>query len=241
MPDYNMDVDEDTVYMSRNKRRRTRSNYGRPVYKSKICLNPLTTTKAIVDVVYCHNVKLDVINLADHQGMQFSANSCYAPNSDNDAVGFHQPYMWDQYTNLYHTYKVVTSKISVKFINTGETKTDWLQCGIQLYPSSETPSSDNRLLAERGKGVYSTLGPLTSGHCVKVLNYSYSAKKEHTIHWMDSAYEAKTNANVVNKDNYHIYVAKINGNEVADPNACLVQVRITYRIIFTDPKSQALS
>lgn len=166
----------------------------------------------------------------------FAANGLYDP--DITGIG-HQPSGFDQFMALYNEYVVTEASIEATFENTD---TSYSQiCGISLQDFA-TVATDCRVYTENGNVVTTVIGQAggASAH-IKTLkitcNQKFISKLQNIL--TENDFAGTASANPVDTAHFHVFCAPMNAS--VDAASVYARVVIKYKVLFRDPKLNALS
>lgn len=167
-----------------------------------------------------------------------SANGLFDP--DITGVG-HQPRGFDQFMTMYDHYTVVGSKITVNFSQLYGNAYDSMQIGLSLKDSSTVYSDPNEY--QEGRNVRSAILAScnsTQATHTKTLTMHSSTKKflgvSHPL--SSSILRGDAASNPSEEAYFHIWCAP---NSTADNPAIVINFRIEYLVVFTEPKNPSQS
>lgn len=227
---------------ARRTARKTRRKYRKRTYKRK---NKVASFyKAPMPNRFA--TKLRYVSYADIDpglggtaGVQIvNAMGCYDP--DVTGIG-HQPRALDQLMTMYDHYTVIGSKITVQFMHKFNNNGYNLMIGIAVKDST-TPYADPNDYLE-GRNVVSSILPATHATDTvptRTLSKTFSTKKfmgiSHPLSSSNSRGSASNNPG--DAGFFHIFVAPF---QAVDNSPIIVQYRIDYLVVFTEPKQPAQS
>lgn len=160
---------------------------------------------------------------------QFRANSIFDPDYTN--VG-HSVRGEDQYHPMYKAYQVIGSKITVIFHGSGNPH----MVGIGLGATS-TSLPGTKWDCYEFDPANSVMGSTTTDTDV-ALNFGYSQKKMFGTSELDGSYNAITGGNPAVNPMFNVWIKNV--SDLAT-SSLYVTVIIDYIVIFTEPKSLAVS
>lgn len=212
----------------RSYKRRSRSKY-------KLSKQVITPKNLIRSLRYTDTVQLNP-GIGSQASYVFSANGIY--DTDITGVG-HQPTGFDQYMLMYDHYKVLGSKISVKFVPiTGTGVADNQQ--IVSIKLQDTPSTytDFRIGIENGQSCWSVIQS-GNGSRTKNLTKTFSSKHTFPNRIASDSIVGSATANPSEQMFYVISSQALFGSH--DPAAFNMLVVIDFIVSFTERKQLALS
>lgn len=180
---------------------------------------------------------------------QFKAGSIYDPNKTNStpAAGTnHQPYGHDQWALLYRTYRVIGSKITVKWLHNGQLPLP-VYCGVVNDEASDISFSTGHgdglnILRERTGGAGMAILPKNTNRMVTTRAY-FSAKKQFEVDNATDAHQGRVafgSAPSYDSD-YTLYAGYMNATATQSAAELIAQVDIEYLCEFYDPITQSAS
>lgn len=161
---------------------------------------------------------------------------------DPDITGVgHQPRGFDQFMTMYDHYHVIGAKVTIDFMHKFNTNGYSLMCGIAIKDSNITYSDPNDYL--EGRNIISCVLPAThstdSGP-IRRLSKTFSTKKFFGVkNVLDTnEYKGSATANPNDSAYFHVFCAPF---QAVDASAIIVQFRIDYYVVFTEPKQPSQS
>lgn len=218
-----------TYRKKRKYNKKRKNNIFRPQRLLKVGF-PKTT---VVKLRYCEYINLDpgVATIAKHV---FGANDCFDPNATG--VG-HQPYGFDQWSQLYNHYTVIGSRITAQFSNTSGSTIGLNYCGINLSDDATTTSSIDHML-EQGLTKYKMIaGNSGQSNAMKTVSCNYSAKKFFNITNISDNQDrlgTVTSASPGERANFVVWIGS--ANPAIDQADFEVMVKIDFIVMFGEPK-----
>lgn len=187
----------------------------------------------MVRLRYCEEVSLNPSSTS-YQGYVFTANGCYDPNVTG--VG-HQPSGFDQMMEYYDHYRVVGSKITVKFVSTSINNVNPAYVAVQLKDTATVSAYINasEFLESRQTGTQYMITGILSGYknIPPKITKVFSARKFFGPDFMDESYKGSASGNPIDGAYYHVMAFCVGNN---DPGQLDLQVTIDYICLLTEPK-----
>lgn len=230
--------------MARKYVPKTKKHRRRPRYYRRKKRNMLSFTKAPVPNSFATKLRYvedTSINpgVAGIAGVHIvSANGCYDPNITGSG---HQPRGFDQMMQLWDHYTVIGAKITVEFIRPYNTNSYALALGVALK-DSPTPAVDKNDYLE-GRNVVSKAtksSTSTNDSFTYKLSKTFSTRKFLGFSKPLSVTAARGDIsnNPGEQAYFHIFAAPF---QSVDNEAIIVNYRVDYLVVFTEPKQPTQS
>jgi len=191
--------------------------------------------KKRVSLVYVENLSNTPSITGAANGTTFRLNGPYDPNLTGAG---HQPMAWDQWTPFYNKYTVLSAKIHVQAASIdGQIKAGYV--GVVPYSQLLTSSTDVPTLMEEGDAVYSIIPGDSSAVSI---SRSVDIGKYFAITnpLEDDTLQAPTTSLPSRSLQAYVWTAVAQGTATAG-GLITITVRITYDVMFTEPKELASS
>lgn len=156
----------------------------------------------------------------------YSCNGIYDP--DITGIG-HQPRGFDQLMPLFDHYRVIGSKIMVRFFPTDTTH--GVVAGVAIRDSTTT---DNILYDYAEQGTVKTLGLGTNDTTVKTIHLGVAPHKWLGLSYKDNELKGAVSSNPSEGCYFHLFAGS--PNSTADPLPIYCHVDIDYLVQFVEPK-----
>lgn len=216
--------------------RRRKKNYPVTTNVSK-SINGAFPSAMVAKLRFCDPILLDATTgSVAHQ--TYRANSVYDPRV---GLGGTQPRGFDEYMSLYFKYRVLGSRIRVRFINDPVAQSNTNEQAVTAYvglinSTGDTPTSLVQAIENRGSFTYKVLGHTYSSGFTKTIIRKFSAKK----HWTgtpglsEDVFEGGSGADCVKQCFYTVGCG--NWDLTENPRSIHAVVEIDYIVKFYEPK-----
>lgn len=191
--------------------------------------------KKRVTLTYVENISNTPSVTGAANGTTFRLNGPYDPNLTGAG---HQPMAWDQWTPFYNKYTVLSAKIHVQAASIdGQIKAGYV--GVVPYSQLLTSSTDVPSLMEEGDAVY---GLIPGDSSAVSISRSIDMGKYFSITnpLEDDTLQAPTTSLPSRTLQAYVWTAVAAGTATAG-GLITISVRITYDVVFTEPKELASS
>lgn len=159
----------------------------------------------------------------------FRANSCYDPNLTGSG---HQPAGFDQYIAMYKHGVCLSSKITVKALNTGLTAADLCVFGVTLRPASSTEVATVRYV-EHDQTAFAAGGVGEANQ--EVVNTIDCPKQFGVTNIADDDYARfSASSDCTRLSYYHVWCGSVQSGD--DPAAFNMTALIEYKVKFVEPR-----
>lgn len=217
---------------AKRKYRRARRKYGMTQQPRRSIMPQTFSTK----LVYVENIKLTntVAGIVDN-GAVYRANGMFDPNF---AIGGHQPRGFDELcgggggTGLYNHYTVIGSKMTCSFSNTNGADYGLAFVRVQSLSGTSTLKND----FQEGRDTKTViLPPKSATSYPPKRSITFSVKKDMGIK-NPLSNTAIRGSSIADPAQLQYFVVAVAGQDDAIAlGDCLVEVRIEYIAVFTDP------
>lgn len=168
-----------------------------------------------------------------------NAIGCYQPDITG---GGHQPRGFDQIMAMYDHYQVIGAKITVQFMQAYGSTYNPIYIGIALKDDL-TPYVDPNDYLE-GRNLVSTVMPahyVNNPATSRSLSKTFSLRKflSVTKAMSSNQYRGTSSSNPNDSAYFHIFAAPVNSS--ADEPALVINFRIDYIVVFTEPRQPSQS
>lgn len=229
-------------YRKKNYVRRKRKNFRRKKYQPRVTNVTKSVSGAFPHAIvsklrFCDPVLLDP-SLGGVAHYTYRANSVYDPAV---RVGGAQPRGFDEMMSLYNKFRVLGSRIKVRFINDKFAQDNANEQSITAFvglidETGDTPASLVEAVENRGKFTTKVLGNLQSTAFTKTIIRKFSAKKHwtNTPGMTEDVFEGGAGSDCVKQCFYTVGCG--NWDLTENARACHAIVEIDYIVKFYQPR-----
>jgi len=198
---------------------------------------------AIVKHVYCCDGTLAVSQNSPNKALHFHANGMYDPE---DALGGHQPLLFDELSARFNHYTVLGAKISIRFYKDEKTNDDMdptyltIQCQDAPHQHPTIRTGQNLVEYREMPGV--KWATMYKNQQMVTLSSTYSASKFHGKSKHNIAGEAELRGDIAHNPTeracFSIYASDKETNEGETDSVAALhwECRIVYTAKWTEPK-----
>lgn len=156
----------------------------------------------------------------------FSCNGIYDP--DVTATG-HQPRGFDQLMPLFDHYRVLASRIMVRFFN--QDASNPLIGGVAIRDGTTTETT---LFNYTEQGTVRTIPIGTQDTSIKTIKMGIAPHKWLGLSYKDNSLKGDVSSQPIEQCYYHVFVAS--PNSAVDPSPVDLNIEIDYLVQFIEPK-----